>query len=129
VRDGHGSCVPGGIHSGGEYLVLGEGYLLEDRFIFFRRFLEFLFDERLGGGGDLGPHFGFFLGLQGAVLVLLFELLVDELLLVVKTRAALLPELEKLVKSIHPYTVPEIIAMPIIGGNSDYLGWIEKETA
>jgi periplasmic divalent cation tolerance protein len=52
----------------------------------------------------------------------------DELMLVVKTRAALLPDVEKLVKSLHPYTVPEIIAIPIIGGNQDYLDWIEKET-
>ncbi len=41
----------------------------------------------------------------------------DELMLVVKTRAALLDELITLVKQNHPYTVPEIIALPIIGGN------------
>ncbi len=52
----------------------------------------------------------------------------DELLLIVKTRAALLNELIELVKQNHPYTVPEIIAMPIVGGNEDYLQWIEKET-
>ena len=52
----------------------------------------------------------------------------NELLLIVKTRAALLDELIKLVKENHPYTVPEIIALPIIGGNEDYLKWIEKET-
>jgi periplasmic divalent cation tolerance protein len=38
----------------------------------------------------------------------------------VKTRAALLDELVTLVKQIHPYSVPEIIALPIIGGNKDY---------
>jgi len=52
----------------------------------------------------------------------------DELLLIVKTRAALLGDLGKLVKQNHPYTVPEIIALPIIDGNPDYLEWIEKET-
>jgi periplasmic divalent cation tolerance protein len=52
----------------------------------------------------------------------------DELLLIVKTRAALLDELTALVKQNHPYTIPEIIAMPIVGGNEDYLQWIEKET-
>jgi periplasmic divalent cation tolerance protein len=45
----------------------------------------------------------------------------DELMLVVKTRAALLDELITAVKQNHPYTVPEIIALPIIGGNPDYL--------
>jgi periplasmic divalent cation tolerance protein len=32
-----------------------------------------------------------------------------------------------LVKEIHSYEIPEIIAMPIIGGNQDYLEWIGKE--
>lgn len=31
----------------------------------------------------------------------------------------------KEVKSVHPYTVPEIIALPILGGNEDYLRWID----
>lgn len=52
----------------------------------------------------------------------------NELLLIAKTRAELLDELISLVKQIHPYTLPEIIALPIIGGNEDYLHWIEKET-
>ena len=52
----------------------------------------------------------------------------NELLLIVKTRAELLDDLITLVKQIHPYTVPEIIALPIIGGNNGYLEWIEKET-
>ena len=52
----------------------------------------------------------------------------NEFMLVVKTRAALLDELIALVKQNHPYTIPEIIALPIIGGNEDYLNWIEKET-
>lgn len=52
----------------------------------------------------------------------------DETMLVVKTRAPLLDELIKLVKENHPYSIPEIIALPIVGGNADYLRWIEKET-
>ncbi len=52
----------------------------------------------------------------------------DEVMLVVKTRGALLDELIALVKQNHPYTVPEIIALPIIGGNPDYLAWLDKET-
>jgi periplasmic divalent cation tolerance protein len=53
----------------------------------------------------------------------------QELLLIVKTRAELLDELVKLVKKHHPYSVPEIIALPIVGGNEDYLRWVEVETA
>jgi periplasmic divalent cation tolerance protein len=52
----------------------------------------------------------------------------NELLLIVKTRAVLLEELIALVKQNHPYSVPEIIALPIIGGNKDYLKWIDGET-
>ena len=47
-----------------------------------------------------------------------------ENLLVVKTKASLLDEVIKLVKKVHSYDVPEIIALPIIGGNKDYLDWI-----
>ncbi len=50
-----------------------------------------------------------------------------ENLLIIKTRASLLPEIVDLVKSVHSYEVPEIIAMPIVGGNEDYLRWIDNE--
>jgi periplasmic divalent cation tolerance protein len=53
----------------------------------------------------------------------------QENLLIVKTKASLLPEIINLVKKAHSYTVPEIIALPIIGGNQDYLDWIEKSVA
>jgi periplasmic divalent cation tolerance protein len=48
-----------------------------------------------------------------------------ESLLVIKTFLQRLEELIKEVKSVHPYTVPEIIALPILGGNEDYLRWID----
>ena len=50
-----------------------------------------------------------------------------ESLLVVKTRDSLLPDIIKSVKKIHSYSVPEIIALPIVGGNPDYLDWIDSE--
>lgn len=52
----------------------------------------------------------------------------QESLLVVKTRATLLPGIIKTVKEMHSSTIPEIIALPIVGGNQDYLDWIDKET-
>lgn len=52
----------------------------------------------------------------------------EESLLVIKTRSVLLDEIIQLVKEIHSYDVPEIIALPIIGGNQDYLEWIDNET-
>lgn len=48
-----------------------------------------------------------------------------ESLLVVKTSVSKFKELIGKVKEIHPYTVPEIIALPIVGGNPDYLAWID----
>ena len=51
----------------------------------------------------------------------------SENLLIIKTEASLLDELITLVKGIHSYSVPEIIALPIVGGNKDYLEWIGKE--
>ena len=53
--------------------------------------------------------------------------LAEESLLVVKTKASLLPEIINLVKGVHSYEVPEIIALPIVGGNQDYLEWLDKE--
>ena len=52
-----------------------------------------------------------------------------ESLLIIKTRASLLPEIIRRVKEVHSETVPEIIALPVFGGNQEYLGWIGKETA
>ena len=51
-----------------------------------------------------------------------------ELLLVIKTKASLLDEVISLVKQLHSYDVPEVIALPIIGGNKDYLRWIGEVT-
>jgi periplasmic divalent cation tolerance protein len=52
-----------------------------------------------------------------------------ELLLIVKTRAGLLDDhIVPAVLEIHPYKVPEIIAVPLIGGLSSYLEWIHQET-
>lgn len=50
-----------------------------------------------------------------------------EILLTVKTKEALLPELTKAVKKLHSYSIPEIIALPITGGSRDYLEWIDSE--
>jgi len=48
----------------------------------------------------------------------------QESLLIVKTKQSLLNEVTTLVKKIHSYDTPEIIALPIVGGNQDYLEWI-----
>ena len=50
-----------------------------------------------------------------------------EALLMVKTKKTSLKKVIKLVKELHSYEVPEIIALSIIGGNKNYLNWIERE--
>jgi len=53
----------------------------------------------------------------------------EEMLLIVKSRADLFEsELIPAVKAVHPYEVPEIIALPVIMGSEDYLGWIREVT-
>ena len=51
-----------------------------------------------------------------------------ECLLIAKTRKTSLKKLIKLVRSIHPYEVPEVIAIPIMGGYKAYLDWIKEAT-
>jgi periplasmic divalent cation tolerance protein len=51
----------------------------------------------------------------------------QENLLIVKSKTSLLNEIVKLVKEVHSYETPEIVALPIVGGNPDYLDWISKE--
>lgn len=46
---------------------------------------------------------------------------------VIKSREGLFPEIEKAIKAVHPYEVPEIIAVPIIAGSNDYLEWLRGE--
>ena len=53
----------------------------------------------------------------------------EEALLIVKTRAELIENaLIPAVEEIHPYKVPEIIALPIVLGARNYLEWIGEMT-
>jgi periplasmic divalent cation tolerance protein len=52
----------------------------------------------------------------------------SEVLMVVKTRKSLFDKLMKRVKELHGYSVPEIIALPVIEGSQDYLKWLGEET-
>ena len=53
----------------------------------------------------------------------------SEVMLHAKTTQARLAEAEALIKARHSYAVPEIIAVPIVAGSTDYLGWIEASTS
>jgi periplasmic divalent cation tolerance protein len=47
----------------------------------------------------------------------------------IKARASDYRIIETCITKIHPYEVPEIIAVPILYGESDYLNWVSVETA
>lgn len=49
-----------------------------------------------------------------------------EVLLIVKSKKSKLGKIIKTVKSNHSYDVPEIIALPVIGGYKPYLDWVNE---
>ncbi len=51
----------------------------------------------------------------------------EEQLLIIKTRDDIFDRLKKRVEEIHSYSVPEIIALPILKGNESYLDWLGKQ--
>ena len=53
----------------------------------------------------------------------------SEVVLIAKTREDLLERFTQAVKDGHSYEVPCVVALPILGGNPDYLQWIHDETA
>jgi len=50
----------------------------------------------------------------------------NEVLLVLKSRQRVLKKIVRRVKELHSYEVPEIIALPVIGGSEDYITWIQE---
>ena len=51
-----------------------------------------------------------------------------EAVLILKTDRAKLDSLVERIRSVHDYDCPCIVALPIVGGNPDYLAWIAEET-
>jgi periplasmic divalent cation tolerance protein len=51
-----------------------------------------------------------------------------ELLCLVKTRREIYPWVRERVLALHPYEVPEIIALPLIEGSDTYLAWLRDST-
>jgi len=52
-----------------------------------------------------------------------------ELLLTIKTRAALFDAVIARIRALHPYETPEITALPFTAGSADYFSWIAGVTA
>jgi periplasmic divalent cation tolerance protein len=47
-----------------------------------------------------------------------------EILLIIKTTTARLAELEARLRALHPYELPELLVLPVLGGNERYLEWV-----
>mgnify|MGYP001123642505 CR=1 FL=1 len=52
----------------------------------------------------------------------------EEYLILLKTAQDRLDDLVRLVREVHSYETPEIVAVPIVGGLADYLDWVTAET-
>lgn len=86
------------------------------------RIAETLVDERLAACVNIIPGLTSIYRWQG-------QIQRDaELLLIIKTRNMLYPLLEARIRELHPYAVPEIIALPIQSGSAAYLNWIVDHT-
>jgi periplasmic divalent cation tolerance protein len=51
-----------------------------------------------------------------------------EIPLLIKTRADIYAEVEAAIKDLHPYELPEIVAVPVVQGSPEYLDWINGST-
>jgi periplasmic divalent cation tolerance protein len=51
----------------------------------------------------------------------------EEELLIIKSRRELFPSVEIRVRELHSYSVPEVIALPIIEGSQGYLQWLQEQ--
>lgn len=52
----------------------------------------------------------------------------QEVLLVIKSRRTLFGVLQQRIQTLHPYEVPEILAMPVLNGSPAYLQWLQEQT-
>jgi periplasmic divalent cation tolerance protein len=52
----------------------------------------------------------------------------EETLLVVKTTSHRFEQLSLRVKQLHSYDTPEIVALPLVDGSSEYLDWVDAQT-
>ncbi len=51
----------------------------------------------------------------------------EEWLLQIKTRMALYGDLERFIQAHHPYQLPQVICLPVLAGQADYLQWIREQ--
>ena len=79
-------------------------------------------DDRLAACVNIVPDLTSVYRWEGAVET------TSECLLVVKTRRERLEDLRRRLEELHPYDLPELVALPVEGGSSAYLDWVVEET-
>lgn len=81
-----------------------------------------LVDEHLIACANIVPRVRSFFFWEGATQD------AEETLLVCKSRMPLMERVIERVKGLHSYSVPEIIALPVVAGSSSYLDWVRDAT-
>jgi periplasmic divalent cation tolerance protein len=87
-----------------------------------RRIARALVEERLAACVNLLPGLQSIYRWQGAVEE------ASEVLLVAKTRASRVAALAARVRALHPYALPEVVALPVADGSRAYLRWVVAES-
>jgi periplasmic divalent cation tolerance protein len=86
------------------------------------RIVQALVEERLAACGNIVP---------GVVSIYRWDEQVqrdDEVLLVLKTEQGQVEALRERVVMLHPYDVPEVVVLPVLGGHAPYLEWVARST-
>lgn len=52
----------------------------------------------------------------------------DEILLLIKTKSSLFPNIEEIINKVHSYEEPEVLMLPIEKGSRGYLDWVNNVT-
>jgi periplasmic divalent cation tolerance protein len=86
------------------------------------RIARALVEERLVACANLVPGLTSIYRWQGAVQA------DAEVLLVMKTRRALVPRLKERLPALHPYDVPELVVTALVDGLDPYCRWVRDET-
>jgi periplasmic divalent cation tolerance protein len=87
------------------------------------RLARTLVEERLAACGNVVPGLRSIYRWEGKVQD------EGEALLLLKTTRARFPALRDRLLALHPYAVPEVLALPVEAGAEKYLGWVGAETA
>ena len=87
-----------------------------------KKLVESLLDDQIIACAQMLPGMESFYRWQG-------QIVHDrECLLLLKTRQQHFAAIEQRVHALHSYDVPEIIAVPLVEGSTEYLKWIDEQT-